>query len=132
MVAVRPAAAALTTVVVMAAACASGPGGLGKHACPYLRPRLIRLDAARLDGSTANVTAVQQDLRLYVRSNLPAAGKAKSDRPVVALSTALDRYVTNPADPALLAALDTAESAVKRECGVAQALLPAGLTRNQS
>ena len=116
-------------VVATAAACSSGPAGLGKKACPYLRPRLIRLDAARLDGNTAVLQAVQQDLRLYVRSNLPAHGTAKADRPIVGLSTALDTYVANPATSA---GLDAAEAAVKRLCGVAQALVPAGLTRNQS
>jgi hypothetical protein len=100
--------------VLVVPGCSTGPAGLGKHACPYLRPRLIRLDNALLAGRTADVVAVDQDLALYVKTNLPAKGKAKSDRPVVAFSHALDAYVKS-ADTSVL---DAAEGAVKHECAV--------------
>ena len=76
-------AVALATLTLVA--CTSGPRGLGKGACPYLRPRLIRLDTDRLHlpGSLPDVTALSEDVSDYVRTNLPDDGKAKSDQPLV-------------------------------------------------
>lgn len=110
----RAKAGAIVAVAFLAA-CSSGPAGLGKQACPYLRPRIIRLDAARLVGDAGVIGAIDEDVGLYVKSNLPAGGKAKADRPVVAFSAALHAYATHRGDAV---ALDGAEAALKRECGV--------------
>lgn len=94
--------------------CSRGPHGLGKGACPYLRPRLIRLDNARVSGSEHDITAVAQDIGLYVKG-LPAGGKAKSDRKLVTFSQALTVFSTTGST----SALDPAEGAIKRMCNVA-------------
>jgi hypothetical protein len=91
------------------AGCSSGPGGLGRKACPYLRPRLVRLDRDVAQGSTADLAAVGQDVALYV-SALPDGGHATADQPLVRFSAALSRRD--------LVALGPDEAAVKHECGV--------------
>jgi hypothetical protein len=115
-------------VAVAVAACSSGPTGLGKKACPYLRPRLIRLDHARLSLpdarplALADINAVDQDIRLYVGGNLPDNGKGKSDQALVRFSGALDRYVAAAGvaapGPQALNDLSTTEAALAHECGV--------------
>jgi hypothetical protein len=111
---VRSAAVAALLAGLMLVACSSGPSGLGKGACPYLRPRLIRLDAARADASTSNINAVAQDVALFVKTNLPDGGKAKSDQPLVQFSTALSAF----AKGGVSGPLDAAESVIKKECAV--------------
>jgi hypothetical protein len=98
-------------------ACTSGPRGLGKGACPYLRPRLIRLDTDRLHlpGALPDLTALSEDVSDYVRTNLPDGGKAKSDRPLVRFSGALTAFVGGGGVGGGLAA---SEQAVAHECAV--------------
>jgi hypothetical protein len=105
--------AALLGVAVMTAGC--GSPGLGKKACPYLRPRIHRLDAAfaalPAPSAEANLQAVTQDIGIYV-SQLPDRGKAKRDQPLVQFSVALNGF------PANVARITAAEAAVKRECAI--------------
>jgi|SRR5665213_1731578 len=103
-------------MVALLVSCSSGPAGLGKKACPYLRPRLVRLDRALVDASAPNITAVDQDLGLYLKSNLPDGAKAKSDQPLVAFSAALHQFAIGAGSAADLAAR---EAAVNKLCGVA-------------
>ncbi|MHB8464635.1 MAG: hypothetical protein ACYDH6_17470 [Acidimicrobiales bacterium] len=118
-----PALVVAALIAVAAVACSSGPSGLGKKACPYVRPRLVRLDAARLGlaasraAATNSIVAVDQDMRLYIATNVPSGGKAPSDRRLVAFSAALDQFATS--FEAVGPALDRAENALKQECGVA-------------
>ena len=105
----------MVVLAVSTAGCSSHPAGLGRKACPYLRPRLLRLDRALAAGSTNDIVAVDQDIALFVRNNLPAGGKGPADRQLAAFSTALDQFVHHAGNPADLTA---AEDAVKRVCGV--------------
>lgn len=112
----------LVAAAVLLAACSSGPRGLGKAACPYLRPRLIRVDtdlagvAAGRAGAADDLAAVAADLADYVKTNLPHGGKARSDRPVVTLNGALKAVARDPAGPT--GALLAAERSLRRECRV--------------
>jgi len=122
-------ALAATAVLVAAGAvpaCSVGRSGLGARACPYLRPRLVRLDRDQAalrrgsPGAPADIAAVAQDVALYV-GQLPDAGAAAADRSLVRLSHALDAVVAAPEAAASVVAtgeLATAELAVKRRCGV--------------
>ncbi len=111
------AAAAAAALALGLGACSHGPQGLGRHACPYLRPRLVRVDTDRADLSDparrADLAAVAQDIAIYV-TQLPAGGKAAADRPLVAFSAALTRFVRDGDT----AALERAEAPVRRECRV--------------
>jgi hypothetical protein len=114
-------AGSLTALV----ACSSGPAGLGKGACPYVRPRLIRVDAdrAKLPSGLADLTSVAEDFADYVRTNLPDGGRAHSDQVLVRFSAALTAYVREGAadGPALTqaeAALTGAEAGLNHECAV--------------
>jgi len=120
----RRLATALVLVLVAAAGagCSSGPHGLGTGACPYLRPRLLRVDSDRVrlaGGPAAALTdlgAVAQDLALYVTTNLPDQGRGSADRPLVGFSRALTAFVAagGTTGPALV----DAEAPVARECAV--------------
>lgn len=97
-------------------ACSRGPAGLGTKACPYVRPRLVRVDRDRLDATPADLVAVANDFDLFV-GQLPAGGKAASDRQLVAFSHALDTLARSGGNDGS-AAFDAAEHALKRRCGV--------------
>ena len=97
----------------------AGTKGLGKGACPYVRPRLIRLDTDRLHlpSSLPDITAVSEDFAGYVRTNLPSGGRARSDRRLVQFSAALSGYVHDAGrDPTPLTA---AERGLDSECHIA-------------
>jgi len=94
-------------LVLVLTACSGATPGLGRGACPYMRPRILRLDAALATGNTATIAALDQDLGQYVKTNLPDGGKRKSDQPVVILSTALHGPV---------AGIPAAEVPIKHEC----------------
>ena len=104
--------------VVMLISCSSGTRGLGKGACPYVRPRLIRVDTdrAKLPAGLADLASVAQDFADYVRTNLPAGGRAHSDQVLVRFSAALSAYArTGASSPQTF---DTAEAALAHECAV--------------
>jgi hypothetical protein len=105
---------AVVVATLLLAACSGGTTGLGKAACPYLRPRLIRLDTARASQSAATISAVAQDIALYVTTNLPNGGKANSDQPLVRFSVALTAFSSGGPAPTL----DSAEARIKQECAV--------------
>jgi len=128
-----------------------GPAGLGaRRWCQYLRPRLVRIDRdlAALEtpalvaptgappaggapaggaapptaaGAAADLGPFATDIATYV-TQLPAAGTASSDRPLVRVSSALAAFVAPPGPldppPAATAELRSAERAVKRTCHV--------------
>lgn len=101
----------------------SSPAGLGRKACPYVRPRLVRVDRDRTapagsTEATIDLVSVSDDFAIYV-GQLPAGGKARADRELVTFGSAL-RAVTSSPDVGgqLSARLDTAESALKHRCGV--------------
>lgn len=105
-------------VLAVSAGCSrGGPAGLGVRACPYVRPRLLRVDRDLLEPSSADLGAVAQDFALYV-SQLPAGGKAKADRELVRFATALGAVTRAGATSADTAALAQAEAALKRRCRV--------------
>ena len=105
-------------VLVLAAGCSRQPAGLGLRACPYVRPRLVRIDRDVIQSATADAGAVAQDFALYVEQ-LPDGGKAKADRQLVRFAAAL-RAATQPgADHAGLGALAPTESALKQRCNIA-------------
>lgn len=120
-------ALAAASVAWVASGCSSAPKGLGKAACPYVRPRIIRLDnrtklAADRGQAGADISAVAQDVAIYVRQ-LPDKGKGTHDRVLVRFSAALTRFAATPAGsgPARArasAALDAAETALVRQCRV--------------
>jgi hypothetical protein len=120
--AARGGGAALVAGLVMLTGCSSGGGGLGRKACPYVRPRVIRVDTDRLRLATApgpslaDLSAVAQDIAGYVRTNLPDHGKGKADQPLVAFSSALTTFVADHGSSG--AALDGAERRLDRECHV--------------
>jgi len=114
--------AAIAIVAVVGAGCASGSHGLGKRACPYLRPRLARIETDRLHlttGRAASLTdlrAVSEDLALYVTSNLPDQGRGSADRPLVTFSRALTAFVAGGGTSTTT--LQSAEAPVAHECSV--------------
>jgi len=110
--------AALVLVVLGAAGCSSSPQGLGRGACPYIRPRLIRLSTDRLhtQDSLPDISSVAQDIGLYVQTNLPDHGKAKSDQTLVQFSTSLSQFVADGGQSAV--ALDAATAKLEKECKV--------------
>lgn len=110
---VRP-RVALAAVLLVAGCASHGPAGLGRRACPYVRPRLLRIDRDRLASNPADLTSVARDIDLYV-TQLPAGGKAKSDRKLAAFSAALDAYLGPAPSPSNL---DAAEAQIKHLCGV--------------
>ena len=106
-------------VLAVCAGCSrGGPAGLGIRACPYVRPRLLRVDRDLLGPSSTDLGAVAQDFALYV-GQLPAGGKAKADQQLVRFATALGAFTRAGATPADSATLATAEAALKKRCGVA-------------
>ncbi|GAC1311427.1 MAG: hypothetical protein NVSMB16_08190 [Acidimicrobiales bacterium] len=102
----------------------SGPAGLGRKACPYIRPRLVRIDRDRTQPAggteaTADLVSVSEDFAIYVRQ-LPAGGHTRADRELVTFAAALRASTTSPdVGGASAARLETAESALKHRCGVA-------------
>ncbi|GAC1588609.1 MAG: hypothetical protein NVS3B21_04490 [Acidimicrobiales bacterium] len=113
-----------TVGLLLLGACGSGgPTGLGRKACPYVRPRLVRVDRDRTapagsTEATTDLVSVSDDFAIYV-GQLPAGGKARADRELVTFASAL-RAVTSSPDVGgqLPARLDTAEAALKHRCGV--------------
>lgn len=111
-------------VFILGACGSSGPAGLGRKACPYVRPRLVRVDRDRTApaGSaeaTTDLVSVSDDFAIYV-SQLPAGGKARADRELVTFAAAL-RAATSSADGTASSPsrLEAAEAALKHRCGVA-------------
>ena len=111
-------AAVVAMAALLLGACGSTPKGLGKAACPYVRPRLVRLatDLAG-NGPPGDIAAVAQDFAAYVETNLPDGGKRKNDQPLVTFSQALTVYVATPT-PALRTGLDNATAALQKECHI--------------
>jgi hypothetical protein len=109
--------AALVAAAALLPACGKTPG-LGRGACPYVRPRLIRLDTDKLHlpGSLPDIKAVSEDIGDFVSTNLPNGGKDKGDQVLVRFSAALDRYVAGGATGN--ATLAPAEAALEHECKV--------------
>ncbi|GAC1537739.1 MAG: hypothetical protein NVS3B12_22060 [Acidimicrobiales bacterium] len=109
--------------LVLGACGSSGPAGLGRKACPYVRPRLVRVDRDRTQSAgsadaTADLVSVSEDFAIYVHQ-LPADGKAHADRELVAFAAALRTSATSPdVGGASTSRLDHAESALKHRCGV--------------
>jgi hypothetical protein len=105
-------------LVLALIACSSGLAGLGKGACPYVRPRLIRVDTdrANLPGSLGDLRAVADDIGDYVQTNLPDGGRARSDQPLVRFSAALTAYAKGGATTPQ--PLESAEAALSKECAV--------------
>jgi len=109
-------------VAALSAGCSSGSHGLGKGACPYLRPRLVRIDTDRLQLTTTPAAAltdlrgVAEDLALYVTTNLPDRGRGSADRPLIRFSRALTAFVAAGGTPS--APLQSSEAPVTRECTV--------------
>ena len=95
----------------------AGPAGLGVRACPYVRPRLLRVDRDLLEPSSADLGAVAQDFALYV-GQLPAGGKAKADQPLVRFEAALAAFTRAGSTTADGATLASAEAALKKRCRV--------------
>ena len=124
----RGSRAALAGLSVVSLAACSSPAGLGRKACLYLRPRLVRLDndrAAITNGEAAgavDLPGVATDIHLYVLA-LPDGGKAPADRNLVAFSAALDAVAAPPgpaeATPGATAELDRTEGLIHRLCAVA-------------
>jgi len=112
----RRAPVALALLALGLGACSHGPAGLGAKACPYIRPRLVRVDRDRLEATPADMVAVANDVDLYV-TQLPAGGKAHADGQLVRFSHALDALTRTPG-PATATAFDAAERALKQRCGV--------------
>ena len=116
----RAVLALLVLALLVLAACSSGPRGLGRGACPYLRPRLIRVDVDRAEAparpAATDLGAVAADIAAYVRTNLPDGGRATSDRPLVAFSRALSAYSRDTSRSS--APLVAAERPVEAECRV--------------
>lgn len=109
-------------VFLLGACGSSGPAGLGRKACPYVRPRLVRVDRDRTApaGSaeaTTDLVSVSEDFAIYV-GQLPAGGTARSDRELVTFATAL-RAATSDGTGSSASRLDAAEAALKHRCGVA-------------
>lgn len=118
--------AAVTVLAAMAFAtgCSSAPAGLGRRACPYLRPRLVRLDRDRTalptdPAAAADVASVAQDIALYVQQ-LPAGGRSRADQPLVRFSAALDRFAVAPPATGSATNLQAPERSIKRVCGVSR------------
>lgn len=111
----------LVAVVGVLAVCAgcsrAGPAGLGMRACPYVRPRLLRVDRDLLEASSADLAAVAQDFALYV-GQLPAGGRAKADQPLVRFATALGAVTRAGGTSTDGTTLASAEAALKRRCRV--------------
>ena len=101
-------------------ACSSGPRGLGRGACPYVRPRLIRLGGDRLHTAAdlPDIATLSQDVGLYVQTDLPAGGRARSDQALVHFSRALAAFVAGQGQGPPVATLDAATAALQRECRV--------------
>jgi hypothetical protein len=116
---IRRLAATVVIVAAVGAGCSSSSHGLGKGACRYLRPRLIRVDTDQLHLATtpasalADLKAVSEDLALYVTSNLPDHGKGSADQPLVHFSQALTAFVAGGTSRATL---QSAEAPVAHEC----------------
>jgi hypothetical protein len=116
----RRLAAAVLIVAAVGAGCSSGSHGLGKGACRYLRPRLVRIDADRLHlastpaAALTDLRGVAEDLALYVTTNLPDHGKGSADQPLVRFSQALTAFVA--AGGTTGPALQSAETPVDHEC----------------
>lgn len=105
-------------VLAVCAGCShGGPAGLGIRACPYVRPRLLRVDRDLLEPSSADLGAVAQDFAIYV-GQLPAGGKAKADQQLVRFATALGAYTRSGSTSADGATLASAETALKKRCQV--------------
>src|SRR5437588_3589850 len=111
----RRAPVALAVLALGLGAC-SRPVGLGAKACPYVRPRLVRVDRDRLEATPADLVAVATDFDLYV-AQLPGGGKGHSDAQLVRFSAALDALTRAPG-PATTTSFDGAERALKQRCGV--------------
>lgn len=114
----KAAALALAPILAVLSGCSSGGAGLGTGACPYVRPRLIRVDTDRADlpSRLADLTSVAQDIGDYVRTNLPGGGRGRRDQPLVRFSAALTAYARNGGGSRLT--LDPAEAALAREYAV--------------
>ncbi|GAC1317197.1 MAG: hypothetical protein NVSMB12_14760 [Acidimicrobiales bacterium] len=93
------------------------PAGLGIKACPYVRPRLVRIDRDILQSLPADLGGVAQDFDLYVRQ-LPDGGRARADRQLVRFAAALRAASESGSSPPDLSALAPAESALKARCKV--------------
>jgi hypothetical protein len=112
--------AAVVIVAAVGAGCSSSSHGLGKGACRYLRPRLIRVDTDRLHLATTpaaaltDLRAVAEDLAAYVTTNLPDHGRGSADQPLIHFSQALTAFVA--AGGTTTAALQSAEAPVDHEC----------------
>lgn len=104
-------------VLALGLGACSRPVGLGAKACPYVRPRLVRVDRDRLEATPADLVAVATDFDVYI-TQLPDGGKGGSDRQLLRFSHALDALTRAPG-PATTSAFDAAERALKQRCGIA-------------
>ena len=110
--------AVLGALVLSAGCTIHSPAGQGVKACPYVRPRLVRVDRDLLQSIPTDLGAVAQDFDLYVRQ-LPDGGRGRADRQLVRFAEALRAASRPGASPADKAALAPAESSLKARCKVA-------------
>ena len=104
-------------LAVCAGCSRGGPAGLGIRACPYVRPRLLRVDRDLLEPSSTDLGAVALDFAIYV-GQLPAGGKAKADQQLVRFAAALTAFTRAGSTAADGATLASAEAALKKRCQV--------------